>query len=306
MLQRWTLLCVPSCSGFFHTQDDNTPEAKTVFCTPTIQAFDIQVVADLNNHSLTTVLTSGNFLPQNNVTSAGGVLNGNAFNGLIFDNVTNPFIEARAVATRSIVPGAIYHKAQQLPNGPQSTFDLANGFLDLTTKLYTRHLSISAQSIYFLNTNTTLPATVVSLLPSLKIVPLPAHVLAILLILTGLIGTFLQVISRRRIKKLLLAAHPGSIASAIALTSRSGFGELLLPYDDELTLEKKLDGLRFRLDKRTGAIVADEVETERSMGRGSDDDATSSLLNSSRTLRPSMWSSSSSDLAYAIASGTTP
>lgn len=55
---------------------------------------------------------------------------------LIFDNITNPFISARAIATRSIVPGAIFNNALQLPNGPQSTFDLANGFLDLTSRLY--------------------------------------------------------------------------------------------------------------------------------------------------------------------------
>jgi hypothetical protein len=56
---------------------------------------------------------------------------------------------------------------------------------------------------------------------------------------------------------LLLAAPPGSLASAIALTSRSGFGVRLVPYDDELALKEKLNDLRFRLDERTGAILAD-------------------------------------------------
>jgi len=174
-------------------------------------------------------------------------------------------------------------------------------FLDLTSSLYTRHLAISAQSIYFLNTNTTLPASVISLLPSLKIVPLPAHIFAFILIFTGVIGTFIQVVGRRRRKRLLLTAPIGNIASTIALTSRSGFGELLLPYDDELTMEKKLDGLRFRLDKRTGAILADEVETEKRV-----DDATSSLLSGGRTMHSSTWSMSSTDLAYATAAGKFP
>ena len=129
--------------------------------------------------------------------------------------------------------------------------------------------------------------------------PLPAHILAITLILTGLIGTFLQVIGRRRRNRLLLAAPIGNMASTIALTSRSGFGELLLPYDDELTLEKKLGGLRFQLDKRTGAIIAEEIGTEK---RGSDDDATSSLLLSGRrTLPSSTQPTSSSDLTYPTA-----
>jgi len=65
---------------------------------------------------------------------------------VIFDNITNPFVRARAIATRSIVPGAIYKTAQKLPNGPQSTFDLANGFLDPTTTLY---VSTSPLCIYF-------------------------------------------------------------------------------------------------------------------------------------------------------------
>ena len=135
--------------------------------------------------------------------------------------------------------------------------------------------------------------------------PLPAHIFAFILILTGVIGTFLQVVGRRRRRRLLLSAPVGSIASTIALTSRSGFGELLLPYDDELTLEKKLDGLRFRLDKRTGAIIADEVGVEKRWGC-SDDDTTSSLLSASGTLHSSTWSMSSSDLAYATAAAKVP
>jgi hypothetical protein len=99
---------------------------------------------------------------------------------------------------------------------------------------------------------------------------LPAHVLAIIMIIIGAIGIPLHVLHRAQRKRLLLATNPGSIASIIALTARSGFGELLLPYDDEHQIEKKLDGLRFRLDRRTGAIVADEDGTER-MGMGRDD-----------------------------------
>ncbi|KAF8808238.1 hypothetical protein BYT27DRAFT_7164285 [Phlegmacium glaucopus] len=290
----------PVVFWFFHVRNDNkTAQAKTVFCAPTIQAFDIRAVADLNNGSLTNVSSTGNFFLQNNVTDAGGALNGSAFNGLIFDNVTNPFISARAVAIRSIVPGAIFQSAQQLPNGPQSTFDLANGFLNLTTKFYTRYLSISAQSIYFLNINTTLPATVDSLLPRLKIALVPAHVLAVTLILTGFIGVFLHVINREKRKRLLLPTLPGSIASIVSLTSQSDFGKLLSPYDDELTLEKKLDGLRFRFDKITGAIVADGVETTR-MQRMFSDDPTMSLLETPTptTLSGSKSPMSSSGLAY--------
>jgi len=42
------------------------------------------------------------------------------------------------------------------------------------------------------------------------------------------------------------------------MTSRSGFGELLLPYDDERRMRTNLTGLKFHLDPRTGAIIAEE------------------------------------------------
>jgi len=63
-------------------------------------------------------------------------------------------------------------------------------------------------------------------------------------------------------RKLLLTSAPGSIAATVALTSRSGFGELLHPYDDEGTITRKLSGLRFYLDQRTGAILADDAEDD--------------------------------------------
>lgn len=78
----------------------------------------------------------------------------------------------------------------------------------------------------------------------------------------------------------------------------------MYPYDDELTLEKKLDGIRFRLDRRTGAIVADDYETERAgMGR---DDALLSLLGKGPNEPVSAASHSSSHLAYQAANGVLP
>ena len=51
---------------------------------------------------------------------------------------------------------------------------------------------------------------------------------------------------------------PGTIASTVALTAHSGFGELLLPYDDQAGLARALEPLRLCLDRRTGAIVVDD------------------------------------------------
>ena len=55
--------------------------------------------------------------------------------------------------------------------------------------------------------------------------------------------------------------EPGAIAAVVALTARSGFGELLLPYDDEKTIRRKLRGVHFGLDKQTGAILAGDDRT---------------------------------------------
>jgi hypothetical protein len=66
----------------------------------------------------------------------------------------------------------------------------------------------------------------------------------------------------------------------VSLTSRSGFGELLVPYDDEKSIQQKLSGLRFRLDRRTGAILAEE---DGSVGfKQGPDDAMMSLLGQRR------------------------
>ena len=92
-----------------------------------------------------------------------------------------------------------------------------------------------------------------------------------------------------------MAAPPGSIASAIALTSQLGFSDLLLPYDDEPTLEKKLNGLCFRLDKRKGAILAERPQSAAS------DDPRLRLLSKGPTL-----SMTSTDLAFETAAGKVP
>ncbi|KDR72946.1 hypothetical protein GALMADRAFT_252304 [Galerina marginata CBS 339.88] len=301
----------PVMFWYFHTRaSDQTQEVKTVFCNPVINAFTVKATANLNDGNLINVTKVAVFNQDNNVTGVGGLSTALVFNGVIFDNSTNPYINARAVATGSILPGAVFRAAQQKPNGPDSTFDLANGFLDLTSTLYTRHLSTIAKSVYFVDQNTSISGDVVSLVPRLVVDPLPAHLLSVALILTGIIGMVVGVLNRRQRKTLLLATPPGTIAATVALTSRSGFGELLLPYDDEPALEKKLDGLKFRLDRRTGAIVADDEETERVGFMMGPDDAMLSLLGNKgqpgHDKAATAASHSSSYLAHQAAAGVLP
>lgn len=78
------------------------------------------------------------------------------------------------------------------------------------------------------------------------------------MIIIGIVGLVVHYLHRRARRTLWLTSPPGSIAAIVSLTSRSGFGELLLPYDDERRMQDSLAGLTFCLDQRTGAIVAEE------------------------------------------------
>ena len=86
---------------------------------------------------------------------------------------------------------------------------------------------------------------------------LPAHALSVVSILCGIICIAVHLYHHRARRNVYLPHHPGDIASAVAMTAHSGFGELLYPYDNDSTIAGKLDGLRFRLDRRTSAIMVD-------------------------------------------------
>ncbi|KAG6895678.1 hypothetical protein C0992_013310 [Termitomyces sp. T32_za158] len=144
-----------------------------------------------------------------------------------------------------------------------------------------------------------------SLVPVLWVDPLPAHIFAMFLILVGFSGIIIQFFHQRERRKVFLVNPPGSIGAVVSLTARSGFGELLLPYDDQAKLHRKLRGLTFRLDKRTGAIVADDA---RLFDNDRDpDDAMLSLLGKNHSRDPSVsLVSSSTTVASQAASGYPP
>ena len=108
----------------------------------------------------------------------------------------------------------------------------------------------------------------------------------------GTAGAVVHFLSRRERRRLLLATRPGTIAAIVSLTSRSGWGELLLPYDDQDSLTEKLSTLKFGLDPRTGAIVVDDDGTPSV--DNSQEEIKLGLLdqgaNSSRQLTPSLAS----------------
>jgi hypothetical protein len=143
---------IPLCyrSRYFHLKSDGTPQAQTIFCAPSIKASIVEVSANLNNGSLYSVVALSDSL-----TAAYPGLISQPYNGsvalqmyftrflsivyptrVIFPSNNNTFIQARATTVRSGVPSAIFRFAAQMTNGLQSTFDLPNGFLDITKTVY--------------------------------------------------------------------------------------------------------------------------------------------------------------------------
>jgi hypothetical protein len=81
----------------------------------------------------------------------------------------------------------------------------------------------------------------------------------VFLFLIGASGIVFHVLHWRTRRRLHVTAQPGVIGTAVAMTAHSGFGTRLLPYDTTEEIERKLHGLRFHIDRRTGGIVAEEV-----------------------------------------------
>lgn len=88
----------------------------------------------------------------------------------------------------------------------------------------------------------------------LKLSAPAVHILAILLLLTGIILSYLFQVHSKQHRKLHLTDRPTTLGVVGALLSRSRVAELLDPRDTNEEIEKKLSGLRFGIDKETGAI----------------------------------------------------
>ncbi|KIP05249.1 hypothetical protein PHLGIDRAFT_36550 [Phlebiopsis gigantea 11061_1 CR5-6] len=248
---------VPVMFWFFHSANNGTGQARAIICRPTLELANVKAEVYLVNNSLLDVQSNGHFTKPNNIT--GSPLNGRPYNGVIFTQTNmNEFVKARAVAIQSQIPGAIFRYASQNSTLLQQFFDSSVEFLPLTKRIYTQHLAVSALSVYFVSQEEREGAVATSLVERLVMDTLAAHALAALMIVIGLTGVALHLCHRHVRRRLYLTAAPGTIASAVALTSHSGFGELLYPYDDEQAIRAKLASMRFSLDRRTGAIVADE------------------------------------------------
>ncbi|KAJ6589239.1 hypothetical protein B0H19DRAFT_923038, partial [Mycena capillaripes] len=268
---QYGVIAVPNCGSdevefqpvmfwFFHRKDDDiqTPQGAAIFCNPTIAAFNVIAEVDLNNRSIISITQLDSVTTSNNVT--GDPLHGQAYNSLKFESNNDTFIHARAISVAAGVSGAIFRFASQLPDGLQPIFDGPNGFLSITSQVFTQHLSISAKSIYFVASPSDAVANMTCLVSRLLIEhvfhALPAHALAGVLTVIGFSALILHLVHMRQRRRFFLAASPGSIAHIMSLGAHARFPERLYPYDDDDDILRKLKGLKFSLDPRTGAIVA--------------------------------------------------
>ncbi|KAN0078157.1 hypothetical protein V8E55_010214 [Tylopilus felleus] len=265
--QQFSVVAASSCASsglaaefqpvvFWFYLNSTSPQVASIYCNPTIDVWQVQTSMNLTTAALGPCTDIGTAQGTNNVT--GSPLNGSPYNGVVFTASEDPFVSARAEVLNFALPDAVFRFASRQPGGPLSVFQTQNGFLNATSTIYTQYLAVAAKINYFVAGNSTAPAQLTTYVPRLFIEALPALILSPLLIVIGLVGFGTHLLHRRSRRNLWLTTPPGSIASIVALTSRSGFGQLLLPYDDQKRMQENLAGLTFRMDERTGAIVAED------------------------------------------------
>jgi hypothetical protein len=193
-----------------------------------------------------------------NVT--GAPLNGQALNGVIFEGIGYQLVLARALATESMVPNAIFQAASAISGGLDAAFSNTTIFTELTTKLYTRFLSIVAASNYFTGQAQTISASVKTTEPRLWVDPAAAHPLAAGLIGIAIASLLMHLAHQRARRTMFISAEPGTIAGAMAITPAELTG-LLHPGDNQRSIEKKLRKMRFGLNPATWEIEARDVTT---------------------------------------------
>ncbi|KAF8433924.1 hypothetical protein L210DRAFT_3454427 [Boletus edulis BED1] len=249
---------------FWFYLNSSSPQVASVYCSPTMNVFTVETSMNLTTASLGDCTIIDPVQGTNNVT--GSPQYGRPYNGqvptmlsfVVFGSIQDPYVSSRALAVNFGLPDAIHRYASRQPGGLLSVFQDQYGFLNATENIYAKYLSIAAQINYFITGNSTTPAQLTTEIPRLFVEALPAFILSSLMITIGFIGFGVHYLHGRARRRLWLTSPPGSIGAIVSLTSRSGFGQLLLPYDNERQMQERLGGLTFRIDERTGAIVADE------------------------------------------------
>jgi hypothetical protein len=128
---------------WFYTNGTGNPKLLATYCAPTISLFEVTAVVDINTGNLTSVQETQPFnfsmLPfvslSQNVT--GPPLNGQAFNGIVFDLTdADDSMLRTSNATNLQMPAAIFQAISKGPGGLTATFQTNNTFADMATKVY--------------------------------------------------------------------------------------------------------------------------------------------------------------------------
>lgn len=267
-------------------QGQSTPEAKAVICRPSIALRNVQAKLNMSSMSIDTIVDLGAFSATNNVTS--GSLEGKAYNGVIFSNISSAILKARATSIQIGLLGSIYRSASQTTELLDSLFSSEDGFLNLTQQIYTQFLAVAAKSVYLIQIQEEEPITAYATAQVQRLVidTLAAHFLAMGLLTVGVVGAIIHYLHLPYRRRLHLTAPPGSIATSVALAFHSGFGDRLRPYDDDKSMMRKLSNFRFVTDTRTGAIIAEELnhdEDSMELGPLDQDKDTVALLHDERS-----------------------
>ncbi|KZV98940.1 hypothetical protein EXIGLDRAFT_763170 [Exidia glandulosa HHB12029] len=233
----------------------NPVNATVVLCNPKVEVFNVAASVNATTNELYDVTIVDDYPSQNDVTQflSRGALNGIAFDPTDFDKLNNRLVQARAISTSTQLPEAALKLALKERDVQQQYPD----FLGITAHIYQQYLAIVAKSIFFTNVRTAVPATIRQYQARLWLDPLSCHSLAAILVLTALMILYAQWSHHQTRSRIYLACPPGTIASAITLTSNSRWTALIGPADDAASVTKKLRGMRFRLDPITHHIIVE-------------------------------------------------
>lgn len=228
--------------------------ATVVMCTPQVGIFNVEASVNATTNVLYDVKVIDDYPSSNNVST---FLKKGVPNWINFGTGLNALQQSRAVATQFQLPSAALRIAKLQIGGLEAVQKQFSGFLDITTGIYQQYLAIVAKSIYFQHIRAPIAAELRIYEPRLWLDPLACHGLAVVLILTALMLVYANWRHHGTRNRIYLATPPGTIASAITLTSNSRWTTLIGPADDEASVVRKLRGLSFRLDPISHHIIVD-------------------------------------------------
>ncbi|KZT34086.1 hypothetical protein SISSUDRAFT_318122 [Sistotremastrum suecicum HHB10207 ss-3] len=243
----------------FWVFDSSQALAAVTFCQPAISVANVDVEVNCQDGSLQNVTVSNVPWPGgDNIT--GPPMNGIPLNGIAF-NLTNPdrYVLGRENATQSILPAAIWQSAV-MNNGTDIMFNNSGtGWVELTDQVYSLYLALVASSVYFVDSDPSshIELKINTVQSRILLSPIATHILAAALVILGCLGFIVHLYHKKLREPLALHHSPGTIASAVAITANSDFGNLMHGKQQEKEIVQALRNKRFKLDRSTGKIVLD-------------------------------------------------